>query len=511
MRAAGLPTLAISLLFAASSACGEAAAGETEKCEGLKPFVGEGVSVNEARFIAPEDGWNPPSMWRIKPPPVTVGFCRIEGTIEGRIGFEIWLPMGDKWNGRLLGAGVGGDAGFYNYLDLSRGVEAGFAAITNDSGHKMGEKHWMMRENAVADYTHRSQHLMNKAGRAIVAAYYGSGPHHAYFIGCSGGGRQALKEIQLYPEDYDGVVAGAAGPSMPVMSARHLWQALYQERKPQGAMSDADWSVVDEAVIRKCDALDGLRDGVLENPTRCAFDPAELTCPEGETKGCLSAAQVETVKAFYAPLRDEDGRELDSGLVPGVRTRPGPPSPLLLPFFAEGAHRDPKWTTDRFHIRDDLALAKQRMPEMAADNPDLRPFGARGGRAILYQGWLDPSIVAHQSIDYFEKVRKTMGDAETARVVRLYMAPGMLHCRGGQGVDEFGGSIASSPIGDARHDMLSAVVRWVEEGVAPEEIVGARIEGGKIVKQRPLCPYPQEAEYKDGDPARPESYACVQP
>jgi feruloyl esterase len=495
---------ALALLLAA---VGPAAAVDLPGCAELANFRAAGVVVTAATPIQPAPAWEPPA-GQGRGRPVTVPFCRIEGVIEGRIGFELWLPDRPAWNRRLLGAGVGGDAGVYNYHDLARGLEAGFAAVTNDSGHKAAEANWMMRREAVLDYTHRSQHLMNRAARALVEAHYGQAADYAYFIGCSGGGRQALSEIQLYPDDYDGVIAGAAGPTMPVMSVRHLWQALYQQRNPDGAMSDADWNVVAAAAVRACDADDGLADGIVENPAHCVFDPGVVQCRDGETAGCLPAAKVTTVRTFYAPLRDENGRQLDGGLVPGVRTRPGPPSPLLLPVFGQGAHQRLDWDPSTLHMANDLALVDRMMPKLRADNPDLRPFARRGGRVILYQGWLDPSIVADNTLAYHAAVQSEMGADAAQGAMRLYLVPGMLHCRGGAGVDEFGGAHARLPLGDAQHDLLAALQRWVEAGEAPVDIIGSRLENGATVMQRRLCPYPATAVYQGGDPNRAGSFQC---
>ena len=408
----------------------------------------------------------------------------------------------------MLGAGVGGDAGVFNYPELARGIAAGYAAATNDSGHKVTETNWMMRGEAVLDYTHRSQHLMNVAARGLIAAYYGTGPHHAYFLGCSGGGRQAYKEIQRYPQDYDGVIAGAGAPAMPEMSARHLSQALYEQRNPAGAMTDASWSLVAVAAVKQCDGNDGVLDGVVENPMSCGFKPQSLQCKPGQTDACLSTEQVRTVELFYSPLRDETGKQRDLGLAPGVRTRPGPPSPLLLPMFSQGAHQDLNWRAEQFHMANDLALVDRMMPELRADDPDLSAFAARGGKAIFYQGWLDPSVVAGYSIDYFQKVQQKLGVKPTEDMARLYMVPGMLHCGGGDGVSQFGGTNDSRPIGDAQHDLLTALTQWVEEGKAPTHIIGSRIEAGKVVRERPLCPYPQQAMYRGGDQSLASSFQC---
>jgi feruloyl esterase len=218
---------------------------------------------------------------------------------------------------------------------------------------------------------------------------------------------------------------------------------------------------------------------------------------------------VATVRAFYSPLRDENGRALDRGMVPSVRTRPGPPSPLLLPVFQQGAHHDLSWTPAQFNMASDLALVRRTMPEMAADDPDIRKFIAHGGRAIIYQGWLDPSIIADQSITYWEDVRAKIGAKRTDEAVRLYMVPGMLHCRGGEGADEFGAPSAALPIGkDPRTDALAALMQWVEHGKAPGEIIATKLDRGAPVRTHPLCPYPRQAVYDGGDATKAESYRC---
>ena len=470
-------------------------------CEGLAGIKTDGIEVTSATSIRPAPSWSPPPDLG-KPAPVHRPFCRVEGRIDGRIGFEAWLPTAQDWNGRLLGAGVGGDAGVFNYADMARGIDAGYATATTDGGHKVAETHWMMRLDAVMDYTHRAQHRLNQTARKLVAAWYGQGPHHAYFIGCSGGGRQAYKEMQRFPQDYDGVIAGAGAPRMPEMSVRHLWQGLYQQRNPEGQLSTDDWALVAKSAVKACDANDGAVDGVVENPAACRFDPATLP---------LAAAKVRTVQTFYSPLKDASGRALDHGLLPGVTTRPGPPSPLLLPFFGEGGHADEAWRPERFDIAKDLALVNRRMPEMRADDTNLQPFIARGGKAILYQGWLDPSVIASQTLDYHDAVRTRLGTARVDDFMRLYMVPGMLHCRGGDGVDQFGNAGSTQPIGPATSDLLTSLTDWVEKGTAPKSIIGSRLENGAVTRQHPLCPWPQQAKYLGGDVNAASSFRCEAP
>jgi len=484
---------------------------EPRGCSSLRGFTGQGVKVTAATAVRPEPVWSLSGQVAYKGS-ASKPFCRVEGVIEGRVGFELWLPVPDAWNRRLLGAGVGGDAGIYNYADLGRGVDAGFAAVTTDGGHKATNTHWMLDRQAVDDYTHRAQHLTNQAARALIQAYYRRPVAYAYFLGCSGGGRQALKEVQDYPGDYDGVVAGAPGPSMPPLSARMMWLGLRDQRDPAGALSDADWTLVARGAVAACDRDDGLTDGLVSDPSICRFDPVVLACSSGQTDACLTPAKLATVRMTYAPMRDETGKAIDSGMFPGVRTRPGPPSPLLRAMFADGAHGDPNWDADTFTIAGDLALARRRLGNLWTDKTDLTAFKARGGKLLIYQGWLDPSVIAQQSLDYHAAVEARMGGADRTRsFLRLMMAPGVYHCRGGTGPDRFGGSATPEPIGDADHDVLSAMVAWVEQGRAPERIVASQIDNGRIVRQRPLCVWPKQAMHTGGDPNKAENFRCGLP
>src|SRR6185312_13127588 len=302
--------------------------GHAATCADLASAQVAGVKITAAEEIRPAPAWSAPHQSNYNAQ-VRAPFCRVQAEVDGHIGVEVWLPPADHWNKRLLGAGVGGDAGIFNYADLARGVTAGYAAATTDSGHKQANAHWMMDRDAVEDYSQRAEHRMTEAAKALVALYYGLPASHAYFLGCSGGGRQGLKELQAFPDDYDGIVSGAGAPTMPALSARHMWEGLYQADHPDGALSDADWALVSDAAVRGCDAADGARDGVIENPLACRFDPSVLRCAQPGATGCLTDAQLAVVKAIAAPLRDEQGRVLDAGVLPGVRTRPGPPSPLL--------------------------------------------------------------------------------------------------------------------------------------------------------------------------------------
>ncbi len=476
-------------------------------CAALTGAHPNAVVVTRATPVVPAPSWAPETTSFYKPGPVSVPLCRVEGTIEGNIGFELWLPA--TWNGRLLGAGVGGDAGVFNYSDMSRRVGEGFATVTTDSGHKATQARWMANAKWRVDYEHRAVHLSAVAAKALVALHYGRPAARSYFTGCSGGGRQALKEMQNYPADYDGVIAGAPGPYMPLVSVRMMWGALLQKRDPAGALSDADWSLYERKATETCDAADGVRDGIVENPLACRFRTRVLLCRPGQTSDCLTAPKLAMLDRIVAPMPDEAGRPMDRGLLPGVRTRPGPPSPLLRAMWADAVYGDPNWDEDGFRRTADLAAVNRVMPELRADSVRIAPFLRRGGKAILYQGWADPSVIAGPTIDYFTHTAAANGGmAKLDDSVRLFMVPGMYHCRGGPGADAFGASGHPSWPGDPTRDMLWSLIDWVERGRAPDRIVATKIVDGKQRFTRALCSFPGAAVYGGGDPDDAASYTC---
>ncbi len=464
--------------------------------------------ITSAETIGPQGAWSAAPNER--PITVAVPFCRVQGVMEKEMAFELWLPQAAVWNGKFLGAGVGGDAGAFNLRDLPRGVARGYASATTDTGHKSSDSTWMMGDpDRLANYTHRANHLLAQAGKAITAAYYAKAPRLSYFIGCSGGGRQGLKEMQAYPADYDGIIAGAPGPKTPEMTVRRMWEILRRDARP-GLMAPADWALIAEEGAKTCDREDGVADGVAEDPQTCRFDPAVLQCGKERTGRCLSAEQVEFAGGFYSPMKDEAGRAIDGGLLPGVLVDSGR-SRLAPATFGQAVRRDTNWNGAGFSVAGDLKAIKRVMPDLAADKTDLSAFERRGGKAILYHGWMDPAVAARMMLAYSDDVAKTMGGKATAdRFMRLYMVPGMGHCAGGPGADQFGGAGSDAPTVDASHDMLTALEDWVEKGRAPQTIVASKITGGRVVRTHPLCPYPARARYSGkGSPDDAASYTCA--
>lgn len=464
-------------------------------CAALMGQHPDNVVVSSAEAVAPGDNWLPSEQRAYAPSAVEGALCRVEGTIEGNIGFELWLP--EQWNRRYLGAGVGGDAGVFNYSDMSRRVNEGFAVASTDSGHKASDANWMLDTKARTDYEHRAVHLTTVASRRLTERFYGEPVSRSYFTGCSGGGRQALKSMQNYPADFDGILAGAPGPNMPLQSVRMMWFSLLQKWQPESALTEGDWSLYERRATLACDALDGRSDGIVENPAVCTFDTAALACAAGVDDGtCIPTARLTMLQTIVAPLRDAQGNAMDGGLFPGVRTRPGPPSPLLRAMWADAAHQDVDWDENSFDRTSDLALINRVMPELRADRTGIDAFLRLGGRAIIYQGWADPSTNAGPTIDYFTSLARDNGGlARLNQNIRLFMVPGMNHCRGGPGADNFGGSGQVSWPGDPQRDMLWSLINWVEAGEAPSSVTATAFDGEQESLTRRLCPFPQSLSF----------------
>lgn len=502
-----MPLLA--LLAAASLATGQGGDGP---CAGLAGLAVPQVRVVAATPIGPDTDFASPDA---RAPRVDAGFCRVEGVIEQEIGFELWLPLKAQWNGHMLTGGVGGQAGSFNYRELARGVSRGYASASTDTGHKSSERHWLLGGPMRAvNYAERANHLLAVKAKAVIAAFYGRPVRRAIFSGCSGGGRQAMTQVQRYPDDYDGVLAGAPGVNTPEMSARRMWEMI-RHRENRGLMSAADWALIARSGVAACDAKDGLRDGLVANPAACRFDISSLQCRAGQAGACLSAAKVAFAKRIYAPLYDENGRRIDSGILPGVPVSatplpepftPGPPY-LAVALFGDGVHRDPDWDASTFRIAYDLP-AIDRVMNLHADDPDLSSFRARGGKLLMYQGWADPLVLAQSTTDYFHAVQTRMGP-DVSDFLRLYMVPGMDHCVGGAGPDLFGATGGEGLDRSPANDMLAALEQWLDTGNAPGSILAVKREKGAVTMQRPLCPFPQAAHYRgQGNVLLANSFEC---
>lgn len=491
----------------ALSAAAFADGGATLPCTQLTTLRIPDVRIMRTSTIVPDPEWLAPlptQSDRFRAP-VHAPFCRVEGTIEDEIGFELWLPEAQAWNGRMLGAGNGGFAGFFRYETLARGINRGFASVSTDTGHKITEVNWPIgHPRRLENLGHRGQHLTAVNAKKIIAAYYGRAPHHSYFTGCSGGGMQAMNEVQRYPADYDGIIAGAHGTSIVGISARWLASALIAQHQPEVSLTRAEWKRVADAAIEACDADDGVRDGVLNQPRRCRFDVAK-------TPG-LTPEKAQVAQQLLGPILAPDGAVLYPGFDPGVAFSPIDSPGRAGEVFAQWGYGDPQWDFTQFDAARDIPLVEAAVPGSSFTNPNLDAFRRRGGKLISYHGWTDQIVPVQSTIDYYESVERYMGPDKTREFYRMYLAPGVDHCRGGAGADNFGATYEEVPNPDAEHDMLMAIVEWVENGRAPERLIASKLKDGEVIMTRPLCPYPQVVKYTGrGDANDAENFICAKP
>jgi feruloyl esterase len=444
--------------------------------------------------------------------PKLPAFCRVEATLrptsDSEIKIEVWMPEPAAWNGKYEGTGNGGWGGSIEPGALAAGVMRGYATSATDTGHTGGSASFAMgHPEKLIDFGYRSVHGMTVAAKALIAAFYGEGPKLAYFEGCSSGGRQALMEAQRFPEDFDGIVAGSATNNWTKMMFGRMWVGQATLGDPANYIPPAKYPVIHRAVLAACDAMDGVRDGVLDDPTKCRFDPGVLACKDDvDGADCLTKPQVEAARKIYSPATNprtgevifppmERGSELVWGRLAG-----GPePIELANDYFKFVVFADPKWDFRTLNFDGDVVKAiKKDGGVLSATNPDLRPFFARGGKLIQYHGWTDQQVMPENSINYYKSVVAAVGAAKVDASYRLFMAPGMNHCGGGDGPNKF--------------DMLGALEMWREDGKAPEIVIASHSTDGNVDRTRPLCAYPNMARYKgSGSTDDAANFACVRP
>jgi feruloyl esterase len=415
--------------------------------------------------------------------------------------------------------GNGGMAGAIPYPTLAEAVAAGYATVGSDLGHEGGfidGSFAIGRPDRVVDWGHRATHEMTVRAKAIAAAFYGRPAARAYFTGCSGGGRQGLMEAQRHPEDYDGILAGDPTADFThLTTGGRLWVelAMLREEGGRGYIPPAKLPALAAAVVAACDGLDGVADGVLEDPRQCRFDPAVLQCRGAETDACLTGPQVTALRRIYAGATTRDGTRIFPGYEPGGELGPGGwaanitgPAPFQAGQWAYASgflkglvFEDPGYDPLRFDFERDVAPMDAKpvagstlAATINATDPDLSGFRARGGRMIQYHGWSDPGVAPQSSTGYYDSVLARQPDA--AAFYRLFMVPGMQHCTGGPGPSRFDG--------------LAALVRWVEQGEAPERITASLVADGRVLRTRPLCPYPRTARFTGGNPDDAGSFEC---
>ena len=437
-------------------------------------------------------------------------FCRVAATLspsdDSDIKVEVWLPATD-WNGKYQAVGNGAFTGSIRHRNMALALERGYATSSTDTGHLGNTASFGLgHPEKVVDFGWRSEHEMAVAAKRIIEAHYEAPLGFSYWNGCSAGGRQAMKEAQRFPDDFDGIIAGAPGLDWTGRAAGSLRVATHLEANEAARLSADDRQLVHTAALEACDPEDGVDDGVIGDPERCAFDPAVLQCDGAKTASCLTAAQVDTVRMLYAsPLNPASGRPI-TGLFPGSElgwTDLGwtqSARNIGLEQYRYLVYQDPEWTIDRFDFDTDIVKAEETDGDtLNALDPNLKPFFDRGGKLIQYHGWSDPQISPGNATQYYQRVVDTVGGVDMVHdSYRLFMAPGMGHCGGGAGPNDF--------------DMLTVLEAWVEEGEAPDAVIAEHRTDGEVDQTRPLCPYPQLAVYRgDGSTDDAANFVCQMP
>jgi hypothetical protein len=469
-------------------------------------------------------------------PPITglPAFCRVTGvmrpTSDSAIRFEVWLPE-HNWNGRFLGVGNGGFAGSIGYDELVNYLKRNFAVAGSDAGHQAEatDASWAYQHpEKVKDFGWRAVHLTRLRAAEIIRAYYGKHDDKAYFDSCSDGGREALMEAQRFPTDYNGILAGAPANAWSAMLGSAVYLVRVRQLDPRAYFSDLKLHAIQKASLKACDALDGVKDGIINDPSKCHFDPQVLLCKGEETLECLTAPQIGALKSIYEGATDSNGKAVFPGFTPGDETGwrewvigedPTGPSGIryVENYFRYIVTGDPKWS----ELTVDSAESLRQSREKAAANldstdPDLSRFAARGGKLILYHGWNDQAISPWNTINYYKSVQEKMGAAKAESFVRLYMAPGVEHCAGGPGPGFFGQFGLQTAKG-SQYGLFDSLVNWAEKGSPDEEIFATKYGPGengspKVVMTRPLCAYPKVVKYSgSGDTNDAASFTCAAP
>ncbi len=496
-----------------------------QACESLTALTLPGVTITSASPV-PAGLFVLPSGPASRGPATVPAFCRVAGFVTPEVKFEVWMPT--TWNRKFLAVGNGGLAGTINYAAMVAPLERGYATASTDTGHTAdNDGHWAQGHmQRVVDFAHRGVHVMTEASKAVIGAFYGDPAAHAYFTGCSQGGQEALTEAQRYPRDYDGIVAGdPANFWTHLYLGAHLWitQALLKD--PAAYIPTSKIQIIADAVNNTCDALDGIKDGILNDPRRCHFDPSTLLCKNGDAPSCLTQPQVDAARKIYQGARYADGEQIFPGIMPGGESGPGgwaswitgqepgkgSHTTLGLPFLRYVVFENPDWDFRSFRFEraqgfdSDVDFTDDKLGSIFNNiNPDLRAFQTNGGKLIQYHGWSDPDISPLNSINYYQSVVQLRdrnggrGLSETKNFYRLFLVPGMQHCNGGPGPNTF--------------DAVSALEQWTEHGTAPDQITASHLTNGAVDRTRPLCPYPQEAQWKGtGSTDKAENFVCALP
>jgi feruloyl esterase len=482
-------------------------------CESLSDLKVSSASITAAQtvpagtFTPPGDAPNAAALAAYKTLPA---FCRVKATLtpssDSEIKIEVWMPS-SGWNRKFEAVGNGGWAGVISYPALAAAVRAGYASVSTDTGHEGNTASFAIgHPEKVVDMAYRAVHEMTVKAKVIVNSYYGNAPALSFWNGCSTGGRQGITEAAKFPTDFDAIVAGASAINWMRLMVARLAVNMFTHRSEDSYIPPAKYALIHDAVLKNCDLLDGVKDGVIENPTACHFDPKVLLCKSADAPDCLTQAQVESVRALYAPVKDpKTGAQVTPALLQpgsemGWAILAGPePLRYAIETYKFVVYKDANWDWREFNAATDIGLAiKTDNGLLDFTEPNLKPFFDRGGKLLMYHGWADPQVTAMGSINYYNDVVRILGSGVAGKSIELYMVPGMNHCQGGPGTDNF--------------DKMGAIEDWVAKGTAPDRIIASHLTNGTADRTRPLCPYPQVAAYKgSGSTDDATSFVCKAP
>jgi len=472
------------------------AAGTCERLRGLT--LADAGKVTDARAVSPNTA----------PFFAARAFCRVFVTIaptaDSDIKVEVWLPAAG-WNQKFQAVGNGDAAGVISYDAMLEAIRRGYATSSTDTGHVGNTMAFALgHRDKYIDFGYRAVHEMTVNAKAIVEAFYGTAPVHSYWNGCSQGGRQGITEAIRYPRDFDAIIAGAPAIAHMQLHAVRLALNEFVHRSSDSYIPPEKYPAIHRAALNACDALDGVDDGVIATPSRCRFDPAILECRNGDTPSCLTAAQVETARGMYAPIvNPATGRVVSAALLqPGSELGwgrlAGPePLPNAIEPFKYVVFKNAGWDWRAFRLATDLPQAL-RVDEgiINRTDPNLQTFFDGGGKLLMYHGWSDPQVPPLATIAYFNAVLKATSDSRRGTAIELYMQPGVNHCWGGDGPDLF--------------DPVGALDQWMRSGRAPARITASHASDNGVDRTRPLCPYPQVAQYTGhGSIDQAENFRCT--
>jgi feruloyl esterase len=459
-----------------------------QSCEGLAKLGSPTVLITHAESF----GWGDFATASKGLAAVTnlPAFCRVEvelkPTSDSDIRAEVWLPA-ENWNGKFLAVGSGGWGGSIAYEAMAEALGRGYATSATNDGHTGGSGSFVVgHPEKLIDFAYRAEHEMTAEAKALIKAFYGRDPRYSYWNGCSGGGREGLLQAARYPEEFDGVIAG--DPANIRRNAWALWLAVETFKDPAAVIPASKYGMIHRAVLEACDAKDGLKDGLISDPEGCHVDFKALACKGADGPDCLTSRQVQSAETIVSPATTASGELLFPRLEPGTEMRWGrlaggpDPAELFWDEFRYVVYQDPAWDWRGFDLAHDAARAHAIDKDVDELDPHLGAFAKRGGKLLIYHGWADQQVAPGSSVEFYRSAVAQSGDAAQASTwIRLFMAPGMGHCSGGEGPDSF--------------DKIGAMEQWVEHGKAPAQIIASHRTTGRVDRTRPLCPYPQMAHY----------------